>query len=78
MLLAGYQRGQATAARPVPRAEAVVALAEQAFNFRDIGPGRLDTMAQFARACQCYRLEVGDLQEGRDVVLGLLDKALAG
>jgi hypothetical protein len=78
MLLGGYQRGQATAARPVPRAAAVVALTKQAFNFRDIGPGRLGTMAQFAQACECYRLEVGDLQEGRDVVLGLLDEALAG
>jgi len=33
-------------------------------------------MADLVRACECYRLEVGDLQAGRDVVLSLLDHAL--
>jgi hypothetical protein len=76
VLLAGYQPEHATTARAIPRAEAAVALAQQAFNLRDLGPGRLDALAEVVRACDCYRLKVGDLQAGRDVVLSLLDNAL--
>jgi hypothetical protein len=77
VLLAGYQPGRATRARPVPRAEADVALIEQAFNFRDLGPGRLNVVADVARACDCYALEVGDLDTACRLVLELLESAVA-
>jgi chloramphenicol 3-O-phosphotransferase len=75
VLLGGYQAGRATAARAIPRAEAAVALAEQAFNFRTLGPGRLDAVAEVVRACDCYRLEVGDLDAGCRLVLDLFERA---
>jgi hypothetical protein len=76
MLLAGYQPERKTSARMIPRAEAMVALGEQAFNFRTLGPGRLDVLAGVARASDCYRLEVGDLDEGAQLVLDLLEGAV--
>jgi hypothetical protein len=77
VLLAGYQPGRATLARPVPRAEAAAALAEQAFNFQDLGPGRLNAVAEVARASDCYRLEVGDRDAACRLVLELLDSSAA-
>jgi hypothetical protein len=73
VLLSGYRAGSATAAREIPRSEAAVALAEQAFNFRDLGPGRLDTTAELVRKCVCYRLDVGDLDAGCRLVRDLFD-----
>jgi hypothetical protein len=75
VLLAGYEPGRATAARAITRAEAAVALAEQSFNFRTLGPGRLDAVAEVVRACDCYRLEVGDLDAGCRLVLDLFETA---
>jgi hypothetical protein len=75
VLLSGYRAGSATAAREIRRAEAAVALAEQAFNFRDLGPGRLDTTAELVRKCGCYRLDVGDLDAGCRLVRELFDAA---
>jgi hypothetical protein len=77
VLLSGYRPGRATAARSIPRADAAMALAKQAFNLRALGPGRLDAIAEVVRACDCYRLEVGDLDEARHVVLELFDRAVA-
>jgi hypothetical protein len=59
------------------RAEAAVALAEQAFNFRSLGPGRLDVIAKIVRGCDCYRLEVGDLDAACRFVLDALEQAIA-
>ena len=73
LVLPSYRPGHQTAARPLPRAEAAVALAEQAFNFRQFGRGRLDAVADVVRGCDCYRLEVSDIAAGRDVVLDLLE-----
>jgi hypothetical protein len=77
VLLAGYAPGRATAARAITRAEAAVVLAEQAFNFRNLGPGRLDALAEVVRACDCYRLEVGNLAAGCRLVLDLFETAAA-
>jgi hypothetical protein len=54
------------------RADAAVVLAEQAFNFRHLGRGRLDVLAHVVRAADSYRLEVGELSAARDVVLDLV------
>jgi hypothetical protein len=76
VLLAGYQPGSGPIARSISRAEAAVALAAQAFNFRDLGPGRLDALAEVVRACDCYRLEVGDLDGACRLVLDLFESAV--
>jgi hypothetical protein len=75
MLLSGYRPGHFTWARAIPRAEAAMALAAQAFNFRELGPGRLDATAELVRRCDCYRLEVGDLDAGCRLVRDLFDSA---
>jgi hypothetical protein len=72
VLLAGYRPGRATTAEEMQRADAAVVLAEQAFNFRHLGRGRLDVLADVVRAADSYRLEVGELSAARDVVLDLV------
>jgi hypothetical protein len=76
VLLSTYRPGRTTAARSIPRAEAAIALAEQAFNFRELGPGRLDVIAEVVRACDCYRLDVGDLDAACRLMLDLLDHGI--
>jgi hypothetical protein len=76
MVLSDPRPGHSTSAQPIPRAEAVIVLADQAFNFRDLGPGRLDVVADIARACDCYRLEIGDLDAARRLVIEHLDAVI--
>ena len=78
VLLSPSQPGRRAAARSIPRAEAATAVAEQAFNFRELGPGRLDVIAHLVRSCDCYRLDVGDIAATRRVVLDLLDASVTG
>jgi hypothetical protein len=73
LLLSMFDPGRATAVRPVPRAEAAVALAEHTFNLRTFGPGGLDVLTALVRECDCYRLDVGDLDAVRRLVLELFD-----
>jgi hypothetical protein len=75
VLLAGYQPGRGPGARSISRAEAAVALAEQAFNFRSLGARRLDAIADVVSACDCYRLEVGELDAGCRLVNDLFETA---
>jgi hypothetical protein len=77
LILPAYRPELATEARPIPRAEAAIALAEQSFNFRHLGPGRLDVVAEVVRACDCYRLDVGDLDEACRLVHELFERAVA-
>jgi hypothetical protein len=76
VLLSAYRPGVATAARSIARSEAATILVEQAFNFRELGPGRLDAMAEIVRACDCYRVAVGDLDTTRRLLLELFDAGL--
>jgi GTPase SAR1 family protein len=76
VLLSASRPGRAVAARSIPRAEAAIALAEQAFNFRELGPGRMNVLADAVRACDCYRLDVGDIDTARRLVLDLFDTAV--
>jgi len=77
VVLPRYRPDAPTAARPVPRSEAVVAIAEQAFNFRELSPGALDAVARVVRGCRCYRLDFGDLGSARDVTVDLLESVVA-
>ena len=49
------------ALRPVKRSQAVLLLAENAFNFHDHGVSGLRTLAQLVRQCETYELDVDDL-----------------
>ena len=74
LVLPSYRPGSNTAARPIARAEAAVALAEQAFNFQAYGPGGLDSIAAVVRSCVCYQLDVGDLHAACRLVVELLEQ----
>jgi hypothetical protein len=68
--------GALPSAQSITRAEAAIALAEQALNFCALGPGRLETIAGVVRASHCYRLDVGDVGIAQDVVVELFDRAV--
>jgi hypothetical protein len=72
-LLSTFEPGRSTAVRPIPRAEAAVALGEQSFNLRAFGPGGLGVVAEMVRRCDCYRLDVGDVDATRKLLSELVD-----
>lgn len=63
-----FAEGATTRLEPMPRAEAVVVLAEQAFNLDLHGQAGLEALGAIARRSDCYRLVMGDL----DSAVGLL------
>lgn len=64
-----YRPAAATTLTPMSRSEAVVAMAEQSFNFARHGPRALQTLAALVRRCRCYRLSVADLDQACALVL---------
>jgi hypothetical protein len=71
VLFPRYVPGAPTVMVPTPRSQALVAIVEQAFNFRELSPGALDLLARVVRGSHCYRLEFGDLAAARDMALDL-------
>jgi hypothetical protein len=65
-----YVRGGATRITPMSRGAMCVRLAEQAFR---LDPEVLRTLARLARTCDCYEIQMGDLDAACDAVLALLD-----
>jgi hypothetical protein len=61
--------------RPMPRAEAVLRLADQSFNFDTFGPERLPLLARVVERCDCYELDVHDLDEAAATVRALFAAA---
>jgi hypothetical protein len=51
------------------RAEALVLLAENAFNFIDLGATGLDVLARVLERCECYRFAFSDLQHVVDFAM---------
>jgi HprK-related kinase A len=76
VVLSSYRARATLSAQSVTRAEAAIALAEQAFNFSALGPRRLETIARLVRSSDCYRLEMGDIGIAQEVVLELFDRAV--
>jgi hypothetical protein len=62
-----YVAGARTALSPLPRAQAVRVLAEQAFNFRGF-PAGLQLLATVAGRADCYQLTVGSLTHACELV----------
>jgi hypothetical protein len=56
-----YQEGALSALTALSRAEAMVELAGNSFNFVDHGGDWLELLAQVVRDCRCLRITVGDL-----------------
>jgi hypothetical protein len=69
-----YAVGSSNELTPMSRAEAVIVLCEQSFNFNEFAPGALPLTADLVRGCDCYRLRYSDL----DAAVGLIAGAATG
>jgi hypothetical protein len=58
-----YEAGAATELVPMRRAAALVELAKNTFDFPRHGVSALEQLATVVRACDCYRLTVGNLAD---------------
>jgi hypothetical protein len=67
-----YKRGGPTRLRPISRAEGMVVLFDNAFNFGVFGADGLAVLAHVLRDANCYELEIGDLETAVMLVSGLL------
>jgi len=68
-----YEQGARSRCVPVRRSEALIALAENAFNITGFGAREaMDVLARLVRSSHCYRLTVGDLDEACSIVLDAL------
>jgi HprK-related kinase A len=68
-----YAAGSATNLTAMSRAEAVIVLGEQSFNFNELAPAALSLVADVVRGCDCFRLTYADL----DAAVGLIAAAAA-
>lgn len=64
-----YEKDSQTELIPFRRAEAIVTLLKNSFNFRTHGPGALEVVARAVERCRCYRLNIGDLGEACRLVI---------
>ena len=55
------------------RAEGVLVLAENSFNFASYKGDGLETLAAVVRKCECYRLTSGSLEEACAEVMNAVD-----
>ena len=67
-----FESGARTAIEPMSRAEAVMMLAENAFNFASHKAAGLDALAAIVRNCECYRMTVGTLDDACDAILDVV------
>lgn len=72
-----YLAGAETTLTPMTRAEAVVELAHNGFNFETFKRRGFDLLCRLARSADCYRLRVGDLDEAVETIRGILDPTSA-
>ena len=70
-----YTGGEATKLKPIGRAEALVELAKNTFNFNQHSRESLDQLEVVVRACDCYRLDVGTLDGAIECIEGLFADA---
>jgi hypothetical protein len=68
-----YQPSSPTRLEDMSRADAVVELAQNSFNFHDTGRALLPVLAAVVAQCRCYRLVVGDLSSACEEILALVD-----
>jgi hypothetical protein len=71
-----YRPGAPARLHRLSRAAAAGVLAKHSFNFATT-PGALHVVAEVVRGCECYRLEMGDLDRACDLVIDALDASVA-
>jgi hypothetical protein len=69
------RRAGAPTLEPLTRAEALAALAKNSFNLHRLGARGIDTLGSVVRGATALRLEMGDLQQAVQAILGLVDAA---
>lgn len=67
-----FEPGAVTRLEPISRADAVMALAQQAFNLDLHGRAGLEALGAIARRSSCYRLIMGDLEPAVRLLLDIL------
>lgn len=67
-----FEPGAVTRLEPISRADAVMALAEQAFNLDLHGRPGLEALGAIARRSSCYRLVMGDLDRAVELLVEIL------
>lgn len=60
---------------PLPRAQALVLLAQSSFNLAAFGSSGFLALAELVRQSACYRSEFGDLARASSLVLDLVERA---
>jgi hypothetical protein len=68
-----YEEGVATRLTPITRAEALVALARNTFEFNERPRHALDVLAGIVRGAECYRIAVGSHTEACELIGSLAD-----
>lgn len=63
-----YTEGAESRIEPMKRADMLMMLAGNSFNFRKLAPPALDLLAKLLRDTRCYRLQVGDLDSAIELV----------
>jgi hypothetical protein len=69
-----YRRGSKTTLEPMSRAEALVTMADQSFNFGRFGAKALPLLERVVKGAECYRLGMGDLAAAVQMVMDLTSK----
>jgi len=70
-----YVEGATTALAPIGRAEALVELAKNTFEFNQHSRARLEQLTHVVRASDCHRLTVGSLDDAIACIRELVDRA---
>ena len=78
VVLPRYRPEEATRLERIPRAEAVLELAHQSFNFHAHGAVALDLLGRVVRGATCHRLSVSDLDVACKMLLDLAHRSEQG
>jgi hypothetical protein len=74
LVFPGYQPGAVSTLITMSRAEAMVELANNSFNFMTHGRKWLGLLHRLVSACTCVRLVTGDLDAARNLLLALVSR----
>ena len=69
-----YEAGARTTFEEISRAQAVLLMAENAFNFESHKAGGLETLAEVASGCECFRLTIGSDDDASADVMRILER----